>query len=225
MLLSDEAIVLKSSPFQETHQMVTLFTQEHGLFRALGTYSRSSKSALFGMLTPLNQIEVVFRPTRGSLVKVQSASLINAHTPLRSSYERLDHACKMLNCVSNSQFPNKPTPELYQLLRGYLGIMAEAQSPEAILASLQLKLLRHEGLLSVTNKCPLCGNEPEEIAFDEGKTVCASHFTSGHLNQEETSYFYALALATSTKLLKEIEPPESLLPKVTSLFETLMREL
>lgn len=219
-----EAIVLSVIPFQDAHQIATLFTPNLGLCKAIGSHSRSPKNALFGALTPLNHIEVIFRPSRGDLLKIESTHLLNAHSGMRKDYDRLKLACDMLKCMAESQFPNKPAPLLFELLKSYLGLMMEAKSPDAILASLQLKLLRHEGLIAVTNACPLCGAEPKEISLDEGKTVCLSHRPENGLNEEETTYFYALALANSIKILKEIEIPATLPIKVLSLFDTLMRD-
>jgi DNA repair protein RecO (recombination protein O) len=217
-----EAIVLKVIPFQDAHQIATLFTPDLGLCKAIGSYSRSPKNALFGCMTPLSHIEVIFRPSKSDLLKIETASLLNPHQELRKSYDLLQLGCSLISCITEFQFPNKPAPLLFNLLKSYLSLLLEARSPEAILASFQLKLLRHEGLIAVTNHCGICGAEPKEIALDEGKTVCASHSSPlERLNEEETTYFYALALATSINLLKEIEIPATLPLKVTQIYETL----
>lgn len=218
MVNKTEAVVLNCIPFKDSHQLVTIFTLDLGMCRAIGPFSRLSKNALFGMLTPLNLIEVSFRPSRSDLLKIETASLLNAHLQLRINYERLTHACTMLSLLAKAQFPFKPAPLVFILLKNYLNLMLDAKSPEAVLASFQLKILRHEGLISVTNRCGLCGLEPKEIGFEEGRTVCKTHSPSIFFNEEETAYFYALALSTSTKLLRELEIPDTLLPKTAHLF-------
>lgn len=215
-----EAIVLHTIPFQDSHQISTLFTREMGLCKAIGSFSRLPKNALFGCLSPLNHIEVIFRPSKSDLFKIESASILNPYTPIRKNYDLLHQACGMLTCLTKFQFPHKPAPILFELLKSYLSLMVDAKSPEAILASFQLKLLRHEGLISVTDQCRICGAEPKEISIEEGRTVCASHTThEKRLSEEETAYFYALSLATSIKLLKEIEVPATLPSKVAIIFE------
>lgn len=217
MINNIEAIVLNVNPFQDSHQIATLFTSDMGLCRVIGSYSRSPKNALFGILTPLNHIEVSFRPSRSDLLKIESASLLNAHLKIRKNYDRLQLSCKMLSLIAKTQFPHNSAPLLFTLLATYLNLMQEAKSPEAILASFQLKTVRHEGIISITNACPICGNEPLEIGIEEGRTLCKTHSPSHSFTEEETAYFYALALSTSMKFLKEIEIPESLPPKVENL--------
>lgn len=215
-----EAIVLHTIPFQDSHQISTLFTREMGLCKAIGSFSRLPKNALFGSLTPLNHIEVIFRPSKSDLLKIESASILNAYAPIRKDYDLLHHACGMLNALVKFQFPHKPAPILFELLKSYLSLIGDSQSPEAILASFQLKLLRHEGLISVTDQCKICGAAPKEIGIEDGRTVCAAHTPfEKRLTEEETAYFYALALATSIKLLKEIEIPATLPSKVATLFD------
>ncbi len=215
-----EAIVLHAIPFQDSHPIATLFTREMGLCKAIGSYSRLPKNALFGTLTPLNHIEVLFRPSKSDLFKIETASILNAYAPIRKDYDLLQFSCGMLNALTKFQFPHKPAPILFELLKSYLSLIIEAKSPEAILASFQLKLLRHEGLISVTDQCRQCGDTPKEISIEDGRTVCAHHTThEKRLSEEETVYFYALSLATSIKLLKEIDIPATLAPKVTTLFE------
>ena len=215
-----EAIVLHTIPFQDSHQISTLFTREMGLCKAIGSFSRLPKNALFGSLTPLNHIEVIFRPSKSDLLKIASASILNAYSSIRTDYDLLHQACGMLNALMKFQFPHKPAPILFELLKSYLSMIPDAKSPEAILASFQLKLLRHEGLLSVTDQCRACGATPKEISIEDGRTICATHTSlEKRLSEEETAYFYALSLATSVKLLKEIEVPATLPPKVAILFE------
>ena len=214
-----EAIVLHTIPFQDSHQIATLFTREMGLCKAIGSFSRLPKNALFGSLSPLNHIEVLFRPSKSDLLKIESVSLLNAYTPIRKDYDLLQNACGMLNALIKFQFPHKSAPILFELLKSYLSLIIDSKSKEAILASFQLKLLRHEGLLSVTDQCKMCGATPKEISIEEGETICAEHKSlEKRLSEEETAYFYALSLATSIKLLKEIEIPATLPPKVAILF-------
>lgn len=215
--MKTEAIVLNVLPFQEAHQIATLFTQDRGLCRAIGSYSKSPKSPLFGILSPLNHIEVIFRPSRGDLLKIETLSLLNSHPEMRKEYDLLHTACLMLKCVKDSQLPHKPAPLLFELLKCYLTLLEGAKSKEAVLASLQLKLLRHEGVIAVTNRCGICGQEPHAIGIEEGKTVCASH-SANPLTEEETPYFYALALGTSVQLLRDLEIPVTLPEKIATLF-------
>lgn len=213
-----EAIVLNATPFQDHHQIVSFFTPNLGLCKGICLYSKSPKNARFGIFAPLHHVEVIFRESKNDLLKIQAGSLLNAHPFLRTSYDALEAALALLAGVLKSQFPHKPAPLLFQLLKSYLEMFKEARSPKALLASFQLKLLRHEGLLAVTNSCGLCQEEPASIAIHEGQVVCSSHSNTSGLTEEETALFYALALSTSTGLLKELEVQDGLAMKVHSLF-------
>lgn len=216
-----EAIVLKTTPFQDMHQITTLFTPDRGLCSAIGSYSKSPKGALFGLLAPFNHIELIFKPGRSELLKIENGSLLNGHSNIRKSYDLIERGCKILDALLKSQLPNKPAPLLFELLKNYLFLLTEAKSSDAIVASFQVKLLRHEGLIAITNKCPVCSNEPKEIGVEGGQTMCSLHADPLNcLSEEETSYFYALGLASSINFLKEIEIPATLSSKVNHLYES-----
>lgn len=216
-----EAIILNATPFQDHHQIVSFFTPDLGLCKGICLHGKSPKNAQFGVFAPLHHVEVIFRESKNDLLKIQTGSLLNGHPFLRTSFDALQAACKLLAVVSKSQFPHKPSPMLFQLLKSYLEMFKEAKSPKTLLASFQLKLLRHEGLLAVTNRCALCQEEPASIALHEGQVVCGSHHNSSLylLSEEETALFYALALTTSMSLLQELEVQDSLVFKIDSLFE------
>jgi DNA repair protein RecO (recombination protein O) len=221
-----EAIILNATPFQDHHQIVSFFTPDLGLCKGICLHGKSPKNPQFGIFSPLHHVEVIFRESRNDLLKIQTGSLLNAHPFLRTSFDALQAACKLLAAVSKSQFPHKPAPMLFQLLKSYLEMFKEAKSPKTLLASFQLKLLRHEGLLAVTNRCALCQEEPACIALHEGQVICGSHRQNESpdspylLSEEETALFYALALSTSISLLQELEVQDGLASKIQALFDT-----
>lgn len=214
-----EAIVLNASPFQDHHQIITFFTPDLGLCKGICLHGKSPKNAHFGVFAPLHHVEVIFRESRNDLLKIQAGTLLNGYLFLRSSFDALEAALALLTSISKSQFPHKPAPLLFKLLKSYLEMFKEAKNPKTLLASFQLKLLRHEGLLAVTNKCALCQAEPPSIAIHEGQVVCSHHSTSNALSEEETALFYALALSTSMSLLQELEVQDDLAFKIQTLFD------
>src|SRR6185295_20357441 len=96
---------------------------DFGLCKGISAYSRSPKSPLFGCFVPLNYIEVIFRPSKSDLMKIQTGSLLNGHMHIRNSYETLCAACEILNALSQSQFPHKAAPLLFRLLKSTLNLL------------------------------------------------------------------------------------------------------
>lgn len=223
-LHSTEAIILNAIPFQDHHQITTFFTPDLGVCKGISLHNKSPKNPLFGIFSPLHRVEVIFRKTNNDLLKIQTGSLLNAHLFLRTSYEPLQAACTLLALILKSQLPHKPAPLLFQLLKNYLEMFAKAKTPKTLLASFQLKLLRHEGLLSVTNRCALCQEEPACINLSEGQVICATHQSPSPflLSEDETALFYALALSTSMPFLQELEVQDPLAMKINALFEALV---
>lgn len=191
-----DAIVLRTTPYGDYHQIATFYTQNYGLLKCASRHSRSPKNKLSALLAPFNELEVYFLLQDRDLETIQSAQLLNPNLGLRHSLESLASASLCTEALLKTQMPGKSSPLLFALLKKYLELIPEAQSPEAVSASFLLKLLKHEGLLT----------------WDSEENFLP------HLDRESATILLSLGITTSGSFLKEINPPKEILQLAKELF-------
>ena len=107
-------------------------------------------------------------------------SLIDDHLTLRSSYSIVKAAFSCAQIILQSQLPGKPTPHLYTLLSAFLKHIPTFEDPTPLLHSFHLKVLKHEGLLSISPTCTLCSLPA--LFLDTGECRCQSHASPSALS-------------------------------------------
>lgn len=160
-----EGIVLKSFAYKETERILHLFTPQYGIIHLIVKHLSPKKPQRVNLTTPLCQGEYVFRKGKSDLFSFIDGSILDLHLSLRQSLSTLTLGGKMLQAIQDSQLPETPTPKLYQLLSAYLKKLPLA--PEALWASFQLKLLKHEGLISFAKPHVKSGQETHTFSDEE----------------------------------------------------------
>lgn len=145
-----EGIVLRSTIYKETHRIITLFTSEAGLISLMVKGVKSPERMV--LLSPFSQIEVFFRKKLSDLYLLKDGSLIADNLFLREKWDYLETAGKMGQMILHSQMPGKPAPLLYALFLACLKQLPQFEEPAPLLLLFYLKLLTHEGILSLDDR-------------------------------------------------------------------------
>lgn len=215
-------IVLKVIPFQDYHQILTLYTPDLGIIKLLHKFALSKKSPFHA--EPLNFIEVIFTKGRSDLFQIANISLLDANLKLREEFSTLNASLEMAAALLKSQMDHKSTPLLFSLFLHYLEQLSKTSSPEVFLASFKLKILRHEGLLSFEKRCATCGAEVLNGGISQGELYCQDHSPIDALAflKEEMQTIYELALSRSLIHLNDLKLSTILQKKIQTLFEVLI---
>ncbi|MGH7889326.1 MAG: DNA repair protein RecO, partial [Thermodesulfobacteriota bacterium] len=145
-----EGIVLRTTLFKETHRIITLFTSEAGLISLMA--KRVTTAEKMALLSPFSQIEVIFRKKQSDLYLFKDGTLLDDHLFLRKKWDFMETAGKMVQIILHSQLPGKPAPKLYALLRACIKQLPQFKEPSSLLLLFYLKLLAHEGILSLNDR-------------------------------------------------------------------------
>ncbi|MBS0619911.1 MAG: DNA repair protein RecO [Verrucomicrobia bacterium] len=137
-----EGIILKSLDYREQSRIITLFSPEGLISLIIRGVSRKIPFTI-----PLNRIECHYRRGRSDLLSFLDGTLLDDHQSLRTSLASLQAAGTLSSHILQTQLPGKPSPALYALYRAYLKQVPHFPDPAPLIASFQLKLLCHEGLL------------------------------------------------------------------------------
>ncbi len=222
MLNNTSGIVLKNYPFKENYRFVLVFTKDLGLLKFMIKGLGIKKSRLITLTSPLTHIEFSYTPARtGDLHFFNDISLINAFDKLKTEYTLLEGAGKMLRALIDSQMPAVPAPKLFDLFCMYLNRLNSDAEMRAISMSFYLKILLHEGLLSLDEMCSNCsGNRPS--TFWQQQPVCQACAPQSVLSFSEPEWQAMSSLATVKKFsdFSAIHIPPNLEEKIRDFFCT-----
>ncbi|PIS02012.1 MAG: hypothetical protein COT85_07675 [Chlamydiae bacterium CG10_big_fil_rev_8_21_14_0_10_42_34] len=153
-------LLLQSISYLGQKKILKVLTPDHGL---ISLFTKSTK------LTPFCLAEWVYRETGKEMHTLQDSTLLDPLLNLRQDYQTLTFAGAMAQDLLRTQMPNKKAP--YALASAYFKKLP--LNPQILAASFRLKLLLHEGLLSLepsTSFSPLEWEQLSTLAF-------GSHFS------------------------------------------------
>jgi DNA repair protein RecO (recombination protein O) len=179
-----EGIVLKSLDYKERQRIVTVFTKNFGLISLIFNSISRRNARMLSLSTSFCIGEFVFSRGRSELFRFQDGSVANDMFSLRSRFAHLQAAGAIAQAVLCSQLPGKPAPELYSLMESYLKQIPHFDNPSPLASSFILKLLKHEGMLVLSDHCSLCGSPT--IFLSQGESLCRAHAQPG--SQSFTSH-------------------------------------
>ena len=168
-----EGITLKSIEFREYQRIITVMTKDMGLISLIVSRLGSKNYRLINLTSPLTCGEFVFKTRKSDLWRFLDGSILHAHAPIRQELSRLNAAQSMLKRILDTQLPHKPAPALYLLLKSFLARLQTTNAPDTLQIAFTLKLLRHEGLLSIKTRCGTC-NAENAYCFHSGDNFCAA---------------------------------------------------
>jgi DNA repair protein RecO (recombination protein O) len=163
MLISDNAICIRTVDYSETSQVVTFFTERTGKLTAIAKGSKRAKSAFGGPLELVACGRIGLIETHGDkLATLTDFEQTTAHKNLVADLYRYNcclFAAELVNLLTDDYDPH---PGLYESLVTLLKSVNEAPKgcPRSIiLASLitfQFSMLREVGLAPVMTTCVNC---------------------------------------------------------------------
>jgi DNA repair protein RecO (recombination protein O) len=213
-----EGIVLRSQDYKERHRIITLFSPQ-GLISLIVKGISRKNARLLTLTTPFNHGEYIYYQGRSDLFRFHDGATLNDHLDLRQNLRSLQTAGALANAVLTSQMTGKPSPALFALYKSYHRQIRSFDDPEPLLASFYLKLLKHEGLLSLSSHCASC-KEGMAQAFDNGESFCYQHARQGAISFSSSEWEKLLSLESAPQFstLRSLQLPSLFLKKVQALF-------
>jgi DNA repair protein RecO (recombination protein O) len=217
----NEGVILHAIKYGEYDQILTVFTREEGLIKMIFKGAYAKKRALGASTAPFTQAEFVYDKRQSSLFVCQESALLHAHLNLRKSLACLDAAYLLAKILLASQAEQKASPLLYDLFVCYLARIPLSLSPAALVASFQLKFLRHEGLFGLTPHCSLCKADLRDHFIARGESYCEGDRPEEavKLTPFEAETVFILAFSKSYDLIEQSALGSDLKAKIEWLFQ------
>ena len=133
MIVTTEAVILRSRKQGDTSKIVSLYTRDYGLVDVIAKGAREMKSKFGSSLEPFTCSKVTFYKKEGRDLYLLS----NAETalPLRNLQSDLDHieaATKVVELLLRSQHHEECHPELYTLVKETLTVISDCEDSAGV---------------------------------------------------------------------------------------------
>ncbi len=179
--IKTEGIILKMIPYKDHHRIIQILTPDSGILSLLA--KGVSKPKMQALLSPLTQLEIVYRKKGSDLFFFKEGFVIEHHHFLRERWDLLESAGKIASALLQSQFPEKAAPDLYRLLIACLKHLPHFEEPTTLITLFYLKLLTHEGVVAwdLPELFPLSYSR---TAWDQLKNLAHAKSFSAHYLQK-----------------------------------------
>jgi DNA repair protein RecO (recombination protein O) len=206
VLYREDAIVLRTWKLGEADRIVNLLTRAHGKVRGVAKGVRKTTSRFGARLEPTSHVAVQLYQGR-ELDIVTQAEALDTFRSLRNDLDRFARASTMLEAVDQVAQERQAVPRVHELLLGALRTLDATDAPLVVPAFL-LKLLALEGLRPLVDRCVVCGDDSDLVAFDpvEGGALCRGHRRGTPVSPEA---FRLLVLVLGGQLGTALNEPAS----------------
>ncbi|NOH01453.1 MAG: DNA repair protein RecO [Chloroflexi bacterium] len=170
------AVVLRHSDWGEADRLLTLYTREHGMVRALAKGARKVTSRKAGHLQPFTHITIQLAKGRDLLIVTQ-VETVNAFLPLHDDLVKTSYAAYVVELLLRFSYEDEgANPSLFRLLVETLGRIEKEPDSWLSIRYYEMRLLDAVGFRPRLFECANCGREikPEDqfFSFTAGGVIC-----------------------------------------------------
>ncbi len=184
MLVTTEAIVLRSRKQGDTSKIVSLYTRDYGLVDVIAKGAREMKSKFGSALEPFNCAKVTFYKKDGrDLYLLSGAETALALRNLQSDLEHIEAATKVVELLLRSQNHEECHPELYALVKQTLQLMSECKDAASVMPTLfayYLQYIHYAGFAVRLNGENKGLNSQQYFDIEKGEVITLETSTNMH---------------------------------------------
>ncbi|MCC7117927.1 MAG: DNA repair protein RecO [Anaerolineales bacterium] len=171
------AVVLRHGDWGEADRLLTLYTREQGLLRALAKGARKVTSRKAGHLQPFTQISVQLAKGRDLLIVTQ-VETVNAFLALHDDLAKISYAAYAAELLLRFSYEEEGgNPTVFKLLTDTLSRLEKESDSWLALRYYEMRLLDAVGFRPQLFACANCGREilPEDqfFSFTAGGAICS----------------------------------------------------
>ncbi len=162
-----DAYVLVRHPLTESSWIVSLFTRESGVVRAVAKGAKRVKSPFRGALETMNRVraEVVVKEGRG-LGAVRSVDVLESALDLFGNWPKASVLMAMAEVLERGLPEHSEEEETYRLTGAALEGLRAGAAPSLAWVYFQTWFLRLHGMFPRPEHCAGCGRDPHPLHFD-----------------------------------------------------------
>jgi len=170
------AVVLRHGDWGEADRLLTLYTREQGMVRAVAKGVRKMTSRKAGHLQPFTHITVQLAKGRDLLIVTQ-VETVNAFLSLHDDLEKTSYAAYIVELLLRFSYEEEGgNPTIFRLLTETLDRLEKEEESWLAIRYYEMRLLDAVGFRPQLFVCANCGREilPEDqfFSFTSGGVIC-----------------------------------------------------
>ncbi|MBI3161362.1 MAG: DNA repair protein RecO, partial [Chloroflexi bacterium] len=170
------AVVVRHSDWGEADRLLTLYTREQGMMRALAKGARKITSRKAGHLQPFTHVTLQLAKGR-DLPIVTQAETVNAFLPLHDDLVKTGYAAYVIELLYRFSYEEEGgNPVIFRLLVETLDRIEKEADAWLPIRYYEMRLLDAVGFRPRLFECANCGREilPEDqfFSFTAGGVIC-----------------------------------------------------
>ena len=178
-LYQTPAIVLRSTPYGESDQIVTLYTLDFGKMKGIAKGAKRSRKRFANTLEIGSYIQVAFfEKETQDLVRLDQSELIRPFGSLREDITKLAWASYFIELVNEMTAERIKNKALFKLLVFFLNLIDQGMLQEEIQRVFEVRLLSLLGYQPHFDHCTRCqkrlSGENFFFGIREGGVLCPS---------------------------------------------------
>lgn len=183
-------MVLRTHKLGEADRIVSIVTSGRGKIRAVAKGARKASSKFAARLEPTSHVEIQCFEGR-NLDGITQAERVEVFRTIRGDLDLLQRAAMMLEVIDHIAQEGRNDPGHYRMLAGALRTL-DATGNVVVVPAFFAKLLAHEGVRPVTDRCAVCGATGDLVAFDlaAGGALCRAHRAGGPVSPGALRMFH-----------------------------------
>ena len=170
------AVVLRHSDWGEADRILTLYTREQGMVRAIAKGARKVTSRKAGHLQPFTHITVQLAKGRDLLIVTQ-VETVNAFLPLHDDLVKTGYAAYVVELLLRFSYEEEsPNPSVFRLLVDTLDRIEKEDDAWLAIRYYEMRFLDAVGFRPQLFECANCGREilaeDQFFSFTAGGVIC-----------------------------------------------------
>lgn len=168
MILSTEAIVLRTMKYSETSLIATLFTRDHGKMSVLAKGARRKNRPFGAALEPMNHVHaVIYHKPQRDLQLITQCDLVARYPAILADLDRMAIGMAAVELLHLSTGQDEAHPEVFELTLDLFKSLQDAtHGHQKALYVYEIKLLGLLGFKPSLRECVSC---KKEIGLIEGQ--------------------------------------------------------
>ncbi len=185
MIVSTDAVVLRTVNYSETSIIVTLFTKNSGKITLMAKGARKPKSPFAAQLEPMNILNInYFHKDSRNIQLLKESTFIDNSMSIRETYESLNYGLSIVEILDKLLQEYDVDPIIYRLCIKTLSAIKDSLAQYDIIFSFfLLQLSIRLGFMPELNRCCNCTQPLETAKFDEhrGELMCENCVHGGEI--------------------------------------------
>jgi DNA repair protein RecO (recombination protein O) len=152
-----DAIVLRCLDYGESDRIVTFYTSDFGKVKGIAKGARRSRKRFANVLELFSCVRILFsRRNYDGLAFIEEGAVINHYSKIRQDLQKTLFASYMIDVTDHFTVENKKNDDLFDLLKGFLELMASGSASEDMVRYFEMRLLKLAGYEPVLDRCVAC---------------------------------------------------------------------